>query len=539
MSTTDDNNKTDKRPKIFVPDTNIAIEDPYFIKSFLSDKNDKVYLPDVVIAEIDRLKKNADVGADAREFQDFYFNLLADGYDKENGIRVVIDNHGTLGGSFFLSNNYLLDGKDPLWLHPDIGQNDLQIIRTAAILTKKYPEYHVELVSNDKNLISVARANGILAKYRKDDSQNPEKLNKGYRIIDANKALLEKIVSYSPIPLDSIDEAWSEELVSNEYLVFPNEPFREKMRESYHHLYRKHFKPESRFIKRYDIRENALVPIKYNNDTIWGFAPRNIEQLLLFDLCLDDTIHLKTVRSIQGTGKSFIQLMIAIYKTLMRRRNKMDDAKISLIRRGITIEEYGFLPGDILDKNRMFYEGVERNFGQIMRMFSEHTKQYLSGTIGGILSEKSDSSPEYALPIKLMDALKEEDPFIELLPFGSIRGVSIGPRHIVIGEEWQNTEIRFSKMLIDRNSDGEVYLNGDFTQIDNLHTSPERNGHNYVIKCIGDISEKIREERKKLHIVPEVQIFDASIAGNMYMVKSERGMLSAWSERNLPYRGRR
>ncbi|GIU69652.1 MAG: hypothetical protein KatS3mg002_0888 [Candidatus Woesearchaeota archaeon] len=170
----------------------------------------------------------------------------------------------------------------------------------------------------------------------------------------------------------------------------------------------------------------------------------------------------------------------------------------------------------MIDKNKYTYEGVERNYNQIMKAFSD-----------------SNKSIKDSYSIKFYEALKEEDGLIEILPFGTIRGVTLGPNHILIGEEWENTEIKFSKIMMDRNSDGEVYINGDVMQTDNPHTSPERNGLTYIIKSIEETSKKAKEKRNS------VALYDASIAGVMTLIEPERGIINAWSKRNLPIRGYR
>jgi PhoH-like ATPase len=505
---------TKNKGKTYIPDTNIAIDDTYFLQDFLKDKENKVVLPDVVIGEINNLKKHPEVGYEARAFSDYLFTLLKDAKNINGGISVPLGLDGTvLGGKLFFTNNYHKEGKlEPLTYTTDIGFNDLQIIRSAAVYQTKHPAEDVILVSNDKNVINVAKLNHLKAEYLRKDSADPSKLNKGYHLWRPDQKMLSDITinGGKEIPLSRLDQEWTGELIANQYVVLVNSEVQKAIEDSYKYaiknVVKKPFQIESKFVKRYDIGSDSLVDIKYKNTPICGFSPRNIEQLLLMDQLLDNDIHIKVTRAEAGTGKSFLELLVALHKTMQRRKEGKDDAKVYVVRRAIFMEEYGFLPGDIVDKNIPTYEGVAENYRQIMKSAGGAAKGYA--------------------PL-LSDALKEDSGLIELLPFGTIRGVTIGPNGIVIGEEWQNTEIKFSKIMMDRNSNGEVYLNGDTEQKDNPHTSLERNGLTYMAKRIQEISQNARSTRN------ELDLYDASITGVMTLQHPERGIISLWSNRNL------
>ncbi|GIU69653.1 MAG: hypothetical protein KatS3mg002_0889 [Candidatus Woesearchaeota archaeon] len=179
-------------------------------------------------------------------------------------------------------------------------------------------------MSNDKNLIIVATLNDVSAEYLRKDSANPEKLSKGYRIIDnITKSFINDIVRDSnlEIKIETMNEPWVEELIANEYVIFPNDEINKKIIKTRNSRDKEPFSIEPRFIKRYDIISNSLVPISYKNTPLYGFKPRNLEQMLLVDLLLDNDIHIKAVSAEAGTGKSFLQLLVALYKTIERRRN--------------------------------------------------------------------------------------------------------------------------------------------------------------------------------------------------------------------------
>ncbi|MGV8140866.1 MAG: PIN domain-containing protein, partial [Candidatus Woesearchaeota archaeon] len=89
---------TSNRGKTYIPDTNIAIDDTYFLRDFLKDKENKVVLPDVVLSEINGLKKHPEVGYEARAFSDYLFTLLKDVKNIDKGILVPLSLDGKLKG---------------------------------------------------------------------------------------------------------------------------------------------------------------------------------------------------------------------------------------------------------------------------------------------------------------------------------------------------------------------------------------------------------------------------------------------------------
>ncbi|GIU69654.1 MAG: hypothetical protein KatS3mg002_0890 [Candidatus Woesearchaeota archaeon] len=119
--------------KIYIPDTNIAIDDTYFMKDLLKDKENAVILPDVIIEEIDKLKKSSDVGIEARLFINYLYNLMKKGYNN-SGMHIYLDDkEKNVGGKFIISNDYDLNA---LKYTTNIGLNDLKIISLAK-KTKK------------------------------------------------------------------------------------------------------------------------------------------------------------------------------------------------------------------------------------------------------------------------------------------------------------------------------------------------------------------------------------------------------------------
>ncbi|HYD02768.1 MAG TPA: PhoH family protein [Alphaproteobacteria bacterium] len=521
--------------KTIFADTNIGIDDPYFLRDFLSDRENKVVLADVVVSEMNGLKKNPDVGKFAREFNSYITSLtqnihynsktnfisrIVDWYNDydRNKLIELVDVEKQFNGKVYVSANY--GTPNTLKFNTDIGENDLKIIRAAKIYKINHPDENVVLVSADTNVITVARLNGIPAEYLRKDSANPEKLSKGFRILDpsakSHKYLLEKFMKNESIPLSEISEEWSEQLIANEYVICTNEVFSQKIEESKTYNPKRKFSAVDRLIKRYDLASDSLVDIGYKNKGINNIFPKNLEQLLLMDQLSNKDILVKATMSNAGTGKTFIELAVALDKVIKNRVAGVE-SKVYVIRRDTLPEEQGFLPGDLIDKNKHLYRGIAENYSQIMKIFidsnleSTPTKNY-SNTLG--LTYSTD----------FYDTLDQENALINLLPFADIRGRTIGPDDIVIAEEWQNTEIQKSRIMMSRNSNGEVYLNGDPWQIDNPYNSKERNGIAHAVQYIESKTKKAKKTKNDRHIK------SAAICATLRLRNNERGLISEWAE---------
>ena len=75
----------------------------YFAKD--KDKENKVVLPDIVIGEMDRLKKHPEVGYEAREFMNYLFSIVKDNTIVNQGIDIPLTSDGSVkGGKFFITN---------------------------------------------------------------------------------------------------------------------------------------------------------------------------------------------------------------------------------------------------------------------------------------------------------------------------------------------------------------------------------------------------------------------------------------------------
>ncbi len=128
-----------------IPDTNVFIHDPNLVEN-LKKENFFIYLPWIVILELDKLKSRSDVGINAREALRNIEKFL----QEKN------------------KNDYLIIFKNPSFRDLDgLDKNypDYQVIATANTVSKQYGKYHksIKIISQDRVLRILANELGIRA----------------------------------------------------------------------------------------------------------------------------------------------------------------------------------------------------------------------------------------------------------------------------------------------------------------------------------------------------------------------------------------
>jgi len=200
--------------------------------------------------------------------------------------------------------------------------------------------------------------------------------------------------------------------------------------------------------------EGARV-IDYQN-RIWNVAPRTVYQNLALELMIHRDIHVVSVQSDAGYGKSFLALATALYLT---QQQKTHD-KIYVVKPMIEIgQRLGSLPGKVEEK----MEPYTRYIADLI------TKLHKLRPANRIFSEQ-DESP-----------LKFDTKLFELLPLTYIRGMNI-ENAVVIIDEMQNMSRPECRALLSRMGEGvKCICLGDIHQVDHPYLNSENNGLNWVV----------------------------------------------------------
>lgn len=411
--------KSKAMKKNFVLDTNVILHDYKCIENF--EDND-IYLPIVVLEELDKFKKGSDqINYNAREFvrkldemssTDLFNQGLPLGPEK-GMLHIVINDRY----------------QDKVALSFPEKTPDNRILACTLTIADINPKIETILVTKDVNLRMKGRALGIkVDDYKTDKVANIDifqQEQKTYEDVDAD--LIDRIHS---LP-DGVD---ADELGLNPAPA-PNECFILK-----------------------SIRNSALARYspfsgkvrKVTKGTNFGIQPRNTEQSFAFEVLNDPQVKLIGITGKAGTGKTLIALASAL--------KQMNDYKQILLARPIVSlanKDIGFLPGDEKQKVAPYMQPLFDNLNVI--------KNQLGGS-----------------DIRRIDDLQKNNQLvIEALAF--IRGRSLSETFCII-DEAQNLTPHEIKTIITRAAEGtKMIFTGDIQQIDSPYLDAQSNGLAYMI----------------------------------------------------------
>lgn len=410
-----------KKKKNFVLDTNVILHDFRCLDNF--EEND-VYLPIVVLEELDKFKKGNDqINYNAREFL--------------RQLDVITDDNlftkGTPLGSG-MGNLFVATGiKDQERVYAMFPERipDHRILSAVMEISERDPKTKTILVTKDINLRMKARAIGLSAEdYINDkvadvflfEKQHTTFSNMDSAVIDALYA------SPDGIPFDEFD------LVTP---VNPNECFIMK-------------NGKKSVLARYNPFTDKIRRIE--KQTCYGIQPRNAEQTFAFEVLIDPDIKLVALTGKAGTGKTLLALASAL-------KQSEDYNQVLLARPIVALgnKELGFLPGDEKQKIMPYMQPLFDNLAVI--------KSHIP--YGGAESRN----------IEQMQSEKR----LEIEALAYIRGRSLSEMICII-DEAQNLTPHEIKTIITRAGEGtKMIFAGDLQQIDSPYLDAQSNGLAYMI----------------------------------------------------------
>ena len=260
--------------KTFVLDTNVILFDPQSIFRF--GKN-RVYIPLVVIEEIDRFKREqSENGRNARHFSRLVDELrkkggLVEGVPLENGGKLIlsIDRQAKVRHEFL-----------------DLRKTDNLILSTALALQQEGKDSI--LITKDTNLRLKADILGIPAEDYGTKRVAPSEVYSGQISFEVKEELLEE---YRNKKFLSENEGALKENAKN---FFPNQYI----------ILKSSDKNKKTEWGRYCKRSGGIVPLDSLKEGVWGIHPRNREQHFAFDALLNENVKLVTLLGTAGTGKN-------------------------------------------------------------------------------------------------------------------------------------------------------------------------------------------------------------------------------------------
>ena len=404
-------------PRTVILDTNVILFDALAVRKF---KGADIYIPIVVIEEIDRFKRDlGENGRNARQFSRFVDTLRAKG-PLSKGVK--LEN----GSTVFITIDLHSDG---IPKELDAEKADNRILQTALTLQKKYPNIVVELITKDINLRIKADVFNVSAKDYEPEKVDVDEMYEGHLEVEVDPGIIDGFYKSKIITSDNFG------LVSNQYIIM-------KDASNANHS----------AIGRFSEKDGGIVPLIAPADSIWGIHPRNVEQSFAMDCLLNDEILFVSLVGKAGTGKTLIALAAGLYKTLDEGRFQRLLVSRPIFPMG---RDIGFLPGDVEQKLNPWMQPIFDNV------------EYLMG------ADKKAAGRAQELINQGM---------LNIEPLTYIRGRSI-PNQYLIVDEAQNLTPHEIKTIVTRAGQGtKIVLTGDAYQIDNPYVDSSTSGLTYAVE---------------------------------------------------------
>ena len=417
--------------KNFVLDTNVILHDYKCIENF--QEND-IYLPIVVLEELDKFKKGSDqINYNAREF--------------------VRELDTLTSNDLFLKGASLGPGKGTLHVvtgdkyQEKIYQSfpektaDHRILSCTLSVAESEKDRKVKtiLVTKDVNLRMKARSLGIeVEDYITDKVINVDIFKRAQDI-------------YENIDPDLIDKMYASpdgiaaDLFDIKSKLEPNECFILKS-------------VRNSVLARYNPFTNKFKKVEKASN--YGIQPRNAEQSFAFEVLNDPDVKLIGLTGKAGTGKTLLALASALKQANVYKQILLARPIVALANKDL-----GFLPGDEKQKVAPYMQPLFDNLNVIKRQFAANIKGQFAP--GGSDARKID------------DLQKNGQLVIEALAF--IRGRSLSETFCII-DEAQNLTPHEIKTIITRAGEGtKMVFTGDIQQIDSPYLDAQSNGLAYMV----------------------------------------------------------
>jgi len=411
--------KTNKRPKIFVLDTNVVLHDYNCIHNF---QDNDIVLPIVVLEELDKFKKgNEQINYNARSFIRTIDELSGDKLFN-GGISL-----GKGLGNFRIAIGQPYPDEILKSFYDDIP--DHRILAIAYHEAKENPDRYVALVSKDVGLRMKAKSLGIAAEdYLNDKVQDMEclDLKAGAVTIEvADDGILNQFYADGKISAKKMNITPA----ANQFFVLKY--------------------GNSSALSRYEKNTDNLVRVE--KQRCYGIEPRNSEQTFAMDALLNPHVQLVSLTGMAGTGKTLLAVAAAL-------QQEADFDQILLARPVIPLQnqEIGFLPGEIKDK----------------------IGPYMLPLFDNISFIKSRCKPNSRETLKIDELLRTEK--MNISPLAYIRGRSLSNTFFIIDEAQNLTPHEIKTIITRAGENTKIILTGDIFQIDSPYLDQRSNGITYM-----------------------------------------------------------
>lgn len=424
--------------KTFVLDTNVLLFDPMSVFKF---GQNKVFIPLIVIEELDRFKKDQNEnGRNARSFSRLVDNLrtrgpLNKGVELDSGGKLAIG----VNKEYKLKNHFGID----------LTINDNLILAYSMGLQEAGDK--VTLITKDINLRLKADVLGIEAEDYATNEIPLDELYSGHRTLDITSEQAMEFERNRILPADGLDLGG---IYPNEYMILSDVS-----------------NPTKKLLGRYSRKKGGIVQITKFREGIWGIYPKNVEQQFALDALLNPEINMVSLVGKAGTGKTLLAIAAGLESAIGRHEYSRVLVSRPIWPMG---KDLGFLPGDVNEKLGPWMQPI---FDNIDFLFGNQRARNEVTTWDELINQG----------------------LLHVEPLTYIRGRSL-PSQFMIVDESQNLTPHEIKTIITRAGEGtKIILTGDCEQIDNPYLDSTNNGLAYCVdklkaeEIVAHVSLKIGE----------------------------------------------
>jgi PhoH-like ATPase len=469
------------RPKrIFILDTNVLLHDA---NAFFAFKGVVIGVPFIVLEELDKFKREpGEKGLNARHAIRTLDDLRAKGCLSTG---VIINNHINSLLKVLPNPHEITFSPTPSNDIHDVKDN--LIIQTVQNLVKE--GYQATLVTKDINVRVKTDALGLEAEDYTKGKISYEDFYKGWTRISMPGTDLNTITAKSIGTLEHEQKYWP-----NQFIILENQD-----KPTHYRLFR--------FLGNDNFREVKNISV------LNTFEAKNIQQLMALDLLMDDTVQLITLVGPAGTGKTFLALLVGLYKVAYEHIYRKFLITRPIIALGADV---GFLPGTLDEKLHYWMQPVHDNLEFIFNKMSHNSEEFYNLSGKSDRNRKQDAHHQQQQKEhrpRNQQFVTDEPHLVEQLQRKGIisldaitymRGRSI-PFQFVLIDEVQNLTPHEVKTIVSRAGEGtKVILAGDPSQIDSPYLDFTSNGLTVT-------TEKFKEQ---------------AIFGTVFLETSERSELA-------------
>ncbi len=416
--------------KNYLLDTNILLENPNAIFGF-GDNN--LYLCGITLQEIDA-KKTApgELGYNARTAARILDDLRQKG-SLTGGVQINDE-----GGKLFLETQGINEAYLPKGF--SIDRPDNKILSACLYINSYLGENPIILLTNDISMRVNASVCGIQVQGVINDHISDETARyTGVRVENTDSDTFSRLSHNKVVYLDKNLYPWARDLMPNEFVTLQCDG--------------------DAILSVY--QGGALTKITVP-EAIGRVTPLNAEQAYAMWALANPDIPLVILDGPAGTAKSFLSLVMGLTQTRIDEQDRDALYTRMMIARpntGSSDKDFGYLPGDLLDKMSPMIANFTDNLSIILR-------------------GKYKNVPETEVRSHIDDMISQG--IIELTPLYGIRGRSI-QRGFLICDEAQNASKLLVRDVITRAGTGtKIVIAGDPDQVDNPTLDKRNNGLVYA-----------------------------------------------------------